>query len=116
MRNLFLILALLYIPDDLGFRAYARALSPFPSDDFQFTRSWDCTGIFRGGKPHKAAFFSAMILGNQSLDLTEQDVQVEIDANNFGRADSFTVDWQISKTPDLSWTEADHLVCKRSKS
>lgn len=31
-------------------------------------------------------------------------------------ADSFTVDWEISKTQDLDWTQADHLVCKRSKS
>jgi hypothetical protein len=30
--------------------------------------------------------------------------------------DSFTVDWQISKTQDLNWTQADHLACKRSKS
>lgn len=27
--------------------------------------------------------------------------------------DSFTVDWQISKTAALNWTPADHLVCKR---
>jgi len=28
-------------------------------------------------------------------------------------ADTFTIDWQISKTAALEWTTADHLVCKR---
>lgn len=27
--------------------------------------------------------------------------------------DTFTVDWQISKTATLSWVQADHLACKR---
>ncbi len=27
--------------------------------------------------------------------------------------DSFTVDWQISKTETLDWVEADHLACRR---
>lgn len=27
--------------------------------------------------------------------------------------DSFTVDWQISKTAALDWIASDHLVCKR---
>ena len=27
--------------------------------------------------------------------------------------DTFTVDWQISKTAILSWTQADHLACRR---
>jgi hypothetical protein len=29
-------------------------------------------------------------------------------------ADTFTVDWQISKTATLAWIGADHLVCKRN--
>lgn len=29
-------------------------------------------------------------------------------------ADTFTVDWQISKTAALAWIGADHLVCKRN--
>ncbi len=28
--------------------------------------------------------------------------------------DEFTVDWQISKSLNLNWVPADHLVCKRS--
>jgi hypothetical protein len=28
--------------------------------------------------------------------------------------DSFTVDWQISKTSLLQWVQADHLVCRRN--
>lgn len=28
--------------------------------------------------------------------------------------DAFSVDWQISKTADLNWIQADHLACKRS--
>ena len=27
--------------------------------------------------------------------------------------DTFTVDWQISKTANLDWVQADHLACKR---
>ena len=27
--------------------------------------------------------------------------------------DTFTVDWQISKTATLNWVQADHLSCKR---
>ncbi len=29
--------------------------------------------------------------------------------------DTFTVDWQISKTPEAQWTTADHLACKRRR-
>lgn len=29
--------------------------------------------------------------------------------------DTFTVDWQISKTAALEWVTADHLVCKRQQ-
>jgi hypothetical protein len=39
-------------------------------------------------------------------------------ANRFlysiGAPDSFTMDWQISKTSALNWTPADHLVCRRA--
>jgi hypothetical protein len=28
--------------------------------------------------------------------------------------DTFTVDWQVSKTATLNWTPGDHLVCKRT--
>jgi hypothetical protein len=28
-------------------------------------------------------------------------------------SDTFTVDWQISKTTALNWTTSDHLACKR---
>jgi len=27
--------------------------------------------------------------------------------------DTFTVDWQISKTAALDWIQSDHLACKR---
>lgn len=30
--------------------------------------------------------------------------------------DTFTVDWQISRTADLNWVQGDHLVCKRRDS
>lgn len=30
-------------------------------------------------------------------------------------ADTFTVDWQISKTATLEWVTSDHLVCKRQQ-
>jgi len=30
-------------------------------------------------------------------------------------SNSFTVDWQISKTSALAWTTADHLACTRQK-
>jgi len=28
--------------------------------------------------------------------------------------DSFTVDWQVSKTSALQWVQADHLACRRN--
>jgi hypothetical protein len=31
-------------------------------------------------------------------------------------ADSFTVDWQVSKTAALEWVQADHLSCRRNTS
>jgi len=158
-----------------GFPAFPQAFSPVPSDGFQFTGTWDCSGTFRGGKVHKARFIGAVILGSKWLELNEQDVDpatgylakyligydpaqkqlVEFDVNNFGAAtyssdqgwktgvltmtspvssdakapyaanrftysvtgaDTFTVDWQVSKTGDANWTQADHLACKRSKS
>jgi len=30
-------------------------------------------------------------------------------------SDTFTVDWQVSKTAALEWVTADHLVCKRQE-
>jgi hypothetical protein len=29
-------------------------------------------------------------------------------------ADSFSVDWQISRTTSIAWIPADHLLCKRA--
>ena len=48
-----------------------------------------------------------------------QDAKMPYAANRFlysitGK-DSFTVDWQVSKTADLNWTPADHLTCKRRR-
>jgi hypothetical protein len=45
-----------------------------------------------------------------------QDAKAPYAANRFvytvtGK-DSFTVDWQISRTSALAWTPADHLACK----
>jgi hypothetical protein len=28
--------------------------------------------------------------------------------------DTFTMDWQVSKTAQSNWVAGDHLVCKRS--
>jgi hypothetical protein len=46
-----------------------------------------------------------------------QDAEASYAANRFRYSltgeDTFTVDWQISKTLALNWTPADHLVCKR---
>jgi len=30
-------------------------------------------------------------------------------------ADTFTMDWQVSKTAAFNWTQGNHLVCKRDK-
>ncbi|HEY4739369.1 MAG TPA: DUF1579 family protein [Candidatus Acidoferrales bacterium] len=46
-----------------------------------------------------------------------QDAKAPYAANRFRyyitAPDTFTVDWQISKTAELKWIEADHLACKR---
>jgi hypothetical protein len=57
---------------------------------------------------------------NRVLTMTSpisQDAKASYAANRFqysiaGR-DTFTVDWQISKTAALDWVQSDHLVCKR---
>ena len=46
-----------------------------------------------------------------------QDAQAPYAANRFlysttGK-NEFTVDWQISRTANLTWVPSDHLVCKR---
>lgn len=47
-----------------------------------------------------------------------QDAKSPYAANRFVfslvGANSFTVDWQISKTSALQWVQADHLACTRS--
>jgi hypothetical protein len=58
---------------------------------------------------------------NAILILTSQvarDARTPYSANRFvysvtGR-DSFTVEWQISQTPNGSWVTADHLSCKQT--
>jgi hypothetical protein len=46
------------------------------------------------------------------------DAKAPYAANRFlysiAAPDTFTVDWQVSKTPALNWVASDHLVCKRS--
>lgn len=46
-----------------------------------------------------------------------QDPKAAFAANRFlytiTGPDTFTVDWQISQTANLSWTQSDHLACKR---
>jgi hypothetical protein len=48
---------------------------------------------------------------------TSQDPKASFAANRFlytiTGQDTFTVDWQISRTADLNWAQADHLACKR---
>ena len=45
------------------------------------------------------------------------DLKAPYAANRFlyaiAPADTFTMEWQISKTSALNWTRGDHLVCKR---
>lgn len=47
-----------------------------------------------------------------------QDSKAPYAANRFVYSvtgmDSFTVDWQISRTATLNWVAADHLACKRT--
>lgn len=56
-----------------------------------------------------------------SLTMTSpisQDAKAAYAANRFlysvTGADTFTVDWQVSKTANLQWQPSDHLACKRS--
>jgi len=48
-----------------------------------------------------------------------QDAKTPYVANRFlysiRGADSFTVDWQISRTAAFEWIQSDHLVCTRSR-
>lgn len=149
-----------------------KPLAVLPGNGFMLTGDWKCEGQFGNGKPHKATFTGATILGDKWIELTERDVEpatgylakyligydpqqarlVEFDANNFGAAvyssdrgwqngvltmtspisqdtkaayaanrfiytvlagGSFSVDWQIEKTPASAWVQADHLVCNR---
>ena len=59
---------------------------------------------------------------NGSLTMTSPistDPKAAYAANRFIYAvanDSFSVDWQISKTSDLTWAQANHLTCKRPSS
>jgi len=57
---------------------------------------------------------------NRALTMTSpvsQDAKAAYAANRFVYSitgkDTFTVDWQISRTATLNWTPADHLACKR---
>jgi hypothetical protein len=57
---------------------------------------------------------------NRVLTMTSainQDPKASFAANRFLYSltgqDTFTVDWQISRTADLNWVQADHLTCKR---
>jgi hypothetical protein len=57
---------------------------------------------------------------NRALTMTSsvsQDAKAAYVANRFVYSitgkDTFTVDWQISRTAPLNWIPADHLVCKR---
>ena len=57
---------------------------------------------------------------NRVLTMTSpisQDTQAPYAGNRFLYSitgpNTFTVDWQITKTAALNWTQADHLACKR---
>jgi hypothetical protein len=57
---------------------------------------------------------------NRVLTMTSpvsQDAKAAYAVNRFlytvAGQDAFTVDWQISKTANLDWVQADHLTCKR---
>jgi hypothetical protein len=60
---------------------------------------------------------------NRVLTMTSpvsQDAKAPYAVNRFVYSitgqDTFTVDWQISKTAALDWTQADHLACIRKVS
>jgi hypothetical protein len=68
-----------------------------------------------------ATYASAEGWQNRVLTMTSlvfQDPKASYAANRFRYsitgADTFAVDWQISKTASLDWVQADHLACKRS--
>jgi hypothetical protein len=67
-----------------------------------------------------AVYTSAYGWQNHVLTMTSpvsDDTKAPYAANRFLYAitgtDTFTVDWQISKTASLNWTPADHLSCKQ---
>lgn len=68
-----------------------------------------------------ATYTSAEGWQNGVLTMTSSvsdDAKAPYAANRFlysiAAPDTFTVDWQVSKTPALNWVASDHLVCKRS--
>lgn len=115
-----------------------KPASPFPTG-FSFVGSWNCSGTFRGGKPHRASFSGSAAVGNKWLVLTEVDVEpatgyeatyligydatgrglVEFDANTFGaatyrssqgwQAGILTMESQDSASTAHSWV-ADRFV------
>ena len=67
-----------------------------------------------------ATYVSESGWSNGVLTMTSpvsQDAKASYAANRFvftlAGPDSFTVDWQISRTAALAWVQADHLVCRR---
>jgi|GEM_PF-2001290 len=159
----------------MAFAAHAQNAQPLTAipAGFHFEGSWNCTGAFGNGKPHRSTMTGSVVVGAKWLELTEQDIEpatgylakyligydaqqkhlVEFDANNFSAAtyispggwqngaltmtsvidgdpkapyaanrfvfsvvnpDTFTMDWQVSKSSQLNWIAADHLACKRS--
>ena len=68
-----------------------------------------------------ATYTSAQGWQNNVLTMTSpisQDQQAPYAANRFlytlTAQDTFTVDWQISRTASAAWITADHLACKRT--
>jgi hypothetical protein len=70
-----------------------------------------------------ATYTSDASWSNGALTMTSPvspDPKAPYAANRFvyslSSANSFTVDWQISRTPGGEWVQADHLACKRTTS
>jgi hypothetical protein len=70
-----------------------------------------------------ATYSSAEGWNSGVLTLTSSissDSKAPYAANRFafsiGNSDTFTMDWQISKSAQFNWVPADHLVCKRAQS
>lgn len=68
-----------------------------------------------------ATYFSQEGWKNRVLVMTSpvsQSTKASYVANRFLYSitdqNTFTVDWQVSKTAALNWTPADHLACKRA--